>query len=103
MIGSGHYLAAQIGYEMFRANGNAFDAGVAAAMAAKTLKMDYAGWVGVGPLILYSTKENKVVTRVGTGTLPALGTFEYFKKTGKNAVARRWRSVTEFVRYPGSR
>ena len=54
-------------------------------MAAKTLKMDYAGWVGVGPLILYSAKENKVVTRVGTGTLPALGTFEYFKKIGKNA------------------
>lgn len=86
VIASGHYLATQIGYDMFRANGNAFDAGVAAAMAAKALKMDYAGWVGVGPLILYSAKENKVVTRVGTGTLPALGTFEYFKKTGKNSV-----------------
>ena len=61
---------------MFLANGNAFDAGIAAAMAAKALKMDYAGWVGVGPLILYSAKENKVVTRVGTGPLPALGTFE---------------------------
>ena len=86
VVASGHYLATQIGYEMFRANGNAFDAGVAAAMAAKALKMDYAGWVGVGPLILYSSKENKVVTRVGTGTLPALGTLEYFKKTGKNRV-----------------
>ena len=86
VVASGHYLATQIGYEMFRANGNAFDAGIAAAMAAKALKMDYAGWVGVGPLILYSSKENKVVTRVGTGTLPALGTFEYFKKTGKNRV-----------------
>jgi gamma-glutamyltranspeptidase/glutathione hydrolase len=86
VIASGHYLATQIGYEMFRANGNAFDAGIAAAMAAKALKMDYAGWVGVGPLILYSAKENKVVTRVGTGPIPALGTFEYFKKTGKNRV-----------------
>jgi gamma-glutamyltranspeptidase/glutathione hydrolase len=86
VIGSGHYLATQIGYDMFRANGNAFDAGVAAAMAAKALKMDYAGWVGVGPLILYSAKENKVVTRTGAGTLPALGTLEHFKQHGKTKV-----------------
>jgi gamma-glutamyltranspeptidase/glutathione hydrolase len=87
VIASGHHLATQIGYEIFRANGNAFDAGIAAAMAAKALKMDYAGWVGVGPLILYSAKEDKVITRVGAGTLPALGTFEYFKQHGKSRVS----------------
>ena len=84
VIASGHYLATQIGYEIFRANGNAFDAGIAAAMAAKALKMDYAGWVGVGPLILYSGRDNQVVTRTGAGTLPALGTFQHFKEHGKN-------------------
>jgi gamma-glutamyltranspeptidase/glutathione hydrolase len=84
VIATGHYLATQIGYEIFRANGNAFDAGIAAAMAAKALKMDYAGWVGVGPLILYSAKENRVVTRTGAGTLPALATLEHFKQHGKN-------------------
>ena len=84
VIASGHYLATQIGYEIFRANGNAFDAGIAAAMAAKALKMDYAGWVGVGPLIFYSARDNQVMTRTGAGTLPALGTLEHFKQHGKN-------------------
>src|SRR5262245_40999258 len=86
VVASGHHLATQIGYEMFRANGNAFDAGVAAAMAAKALKMDYAGWVGVGPLIFYSPKEGKVITRTGAGTLPALATLEHFKQHGKTRV-----------------
>ena len=83
VVASGHYLATQIGYEIFRAGGNAFDAGIAAAMAVKALKMDYAGWTGVGPLIVYSARERQVMTRVGAGTLPALGTFEYFKEHGK--------------------
>lgn len=83
VIASGHHLATQAGYEMFRLGGNAFDAGVAAGMAAKALKMDYAGWVGVGPLILYSARENQVMTRVGTGPLPALGTLDHFREHGK--------------------
>jgi gamma-glutamyltranspeptidase/glutathione hydrolase len=83
VIASGHYLATQIGYDIFRAGGNAFDAGVASAMAAKALKMDYAGWVGVGPLVLYSAREHQVITRTGAGTLPALGTFAYFTEHGK--------------------
>lgn len=83
VIASGHHLATQAGYEMFRAGGNAFDAGVSAAMAAKALKMDYAGWVGVGPLILYSAREKQVVTRVGAGPLPALATFEHLRQHGK--------------------
>lgn len=86
VIASGHHLATQIGYEMFRANGNAFDAGIAAAMAAKALKMDYAGWVGVGPLILYSPRDDKVITRTGAGTLPALATLAQFKEHGKTKV-----------------
>ena len=74
VISSGHYLATQAGYEVLRAGGNAFDAGVAAGMALKVVKMDYAGWTGVAPLLVYSAAEDRVLTRVGAGTSPALAT-----------------------------
>ena len=70
VISSGHYLATRAGYEVLRAGGNAFDAGVTAGIALKALKMDYAGWTGVAPLIVYSAAEDRVITRVGAGTSP---------------------------------
>ncbi len=86
VISSGHYLATQAGYEVLRAGGNAFDAGVTAGMALKALKMDYAGWTGVAPLILYSAAEDLVITRVGAGTSPALATLDHFLEHGKSPV-----------------
>ena len=85
-ISSGHYLATVAGLDMLKQGGNAFDAGVTAAMALKVTKMDYAGWTGVAPLILYSAAEGKVVTRVGAGRSPALATLEFFLKNGKDRV-----------------
>ena len=86
VISSGHYLATQAGYDVLKAGGNAFDAGVTAGMALKALKMDYAGWTGVAPLILYSAAEDRVITRVGAGTSPALATLDYFLEHGKSPV-----------------
>ena len=86
VISSGHYLATQAGYDALRAGGNAFDAGVTAGMALKVLKMDYAGWTGVAPLIVYSAAEDRVLTRVGAGTSPALATLDYFLKNGKSPI-----------------
>ncbi|MDE0259623.1 MAG: gamma-glutamyltransferase [Gammaproteobacteria bacterium] len=86
VISSGHYLATQAGYDVLRAGGNAFDAGVTAGMALKVLKMDYAGWTGVAPLILYSAAEDRVITRVGAGTSPALATLDYFLEHGKSPI-----------------
>ena len=86
VISSGHYLATQAGYEVLRAGGNAFDAGVTAGMALKALKMDYAGWTGVAPLIVYSAAEDRVITRVGAGTSPALATLDHFLEHGKGPV-----------------
>ena len=86
VISSGHYLATQAGYDVLKAGGNAFDAGVTAGMALKALKMDYAGWTGVAPLILYSAAEDRVITRVGAGTSPALATLDYFLAHGKSPV-----------------
>jgi gamma-glutamyltranspeptidase/glutathione hydrolase len=71
VVSTGHYLATTAGIEALKAGGNAFDAGVTAAMVLKVTKMGYAGWTGVAPLILYSAAEDRVITRVGAGTSPA--------------------------------
>ena len=86
VVSSGHYLATMAGMDMLKQGGNAFDAGVTAAMALKVTKMDYAGWTGVAPLILYSAAEKRVITRVGAGTSPAAATLEYFLEHGKDRV-----------------
>jgi gamma-glutamyltranspeptidase/glutathione hydrolase len=85
-ISTGHYLATMAGMDALKAGGNAFDAGVTAAMALKVTKMGYAGWTGVAPLILYSAEEDRVITRVGAGTSPAAATLEYFQEKGKTPI-----------------
>ncbi|MEO1080218.1 MAG: gamma-glutamyltransferase [Pseudomonadota bacterium] len=85
-VSTGHYLATMAGMDALKAGGNAFDAGVTAAMALKVTKMGYAGWTGVAPLILYSADEDKVVTRVGAGTSPAAATLERFLDEGKTPI-----------------
>ena len=65
VVSTGNYLATLAGIFIFQKGGNAFDAGVAAAMALKVTAFDLAGWSGVAPLTLYSAKENRVLTRTG--------------------------------------
>ncbi len=86
VISTGHYLATLAGMEALRKGGNAFDAGVSAAMALKVTKMGYAGWTGVAPLILYSAVEDRVITRVGAGTTPAKATLAHFQEFGKTPI-----------------
>jgi gamma-glutamyltranspeptidase/glutathione hydrolase len=86
VIATGHYLSTLAGIEALRRGGNAFDAGVSAAMALKVIKMDYAGWTGVAPLILYSARDREVLTRVGAGVTPARATLPYFQKHGKTDI-----------------
>ena len=50
VVSSGHGLASMAGAEILRKGGNAFDAGIAAAMCLNVLMPDYAGFVGVAPL-----------------------------------------------------
>lgn len=75
---TGHYLSTISAIEISKKGGNAFDAGVGAAMELKVMKMAFAGWCGVAPLIIYSAREGIVTTRVGAGTAPALATLENF-------------------------
>jgi len=84
VIATGNYAATMIGIEEFKKGGNAFDVGVAAAMAVKATTFDIAGWTGVAPLILYSAAEDRVVTRIGAGTAPAAATLENYLAHGKD-------------------
>ncbi len=86
VVSTGHYLATMAGIDALEAGGNAFDAGVAAAMVLKVTKMGYAGWTGVAPLILYSAEEDRVVTRIGAGTSPAAATLDHFLEHGKTPI-----------------
>ena len=86
VISTGHYLATMAGIDAFRAGGNAFDAGVTAAMVLKVTKMGYAGWTGVAPLILYSAEEDRVITRVGAGLSPREATLGHFLQYGKTPI-----------------
>ena len=86
VISTGHYLSTIAGIEALKSGGNAFDAGVTSAMALKVVKMGFAGWTGVAPLILYSAVEGQVITRVGAGRTPAGATLEYFLEHGKTPV-----------------
>ena len=84
VIATGNYAATLIGIEEFKKGGNAFDVGVAAAMAVKATTFDIAGWSGVAPLILYSAEEDRVITRIGAGTAPAAATLENYTAHGKD-------------------
>ena len=86
VVATGHYLATLAGIDALKQGGNAFDAGVMAAMALKVTKMGYAGWTGVAPLILYSAAEDQVITRVGAGTTPAGVTLAHFLERGKRDI-----------------
>ncbi|MBT8397604.1 MAG: gamma-glutamyltransferase, partial [Gemmatimonadetes bacterium] len=86
VISTGHYLATMAGIDALKAGGNAFDAGVTAAMVLKVTKMGYAGWTGVAPLILYSAEEERVLTRIGAGTSPAAATLDHFLEHGKTPI-----------------
>lgn len=85
VVATGNYAATLIGIEEFKKGGNAFDVGVAAAMAVKATTFDIAGWSGVAPLILYSAAEDRVITRIGVGTAPAAATLENYLAHGKDA------------------
>ncbi|MFQ5742203.1 MAG: gamma-glutamyltransferase family protein [Acidobacteriota bacterium] len=85
VVATGNYRATLVGIEVLQKGGNAFDAGVAAAMALKAVTYDIAGWTGVAPLILYSAAEKQVITRTGAGTAPAAATLANYIAHRKDA------------------
>ena len=79
-IVAGHYLAAEAGFAILEAGGNAIDAGVAAGIALGVVHSDLVNVAGVAPIILYSAKTGQVETISGLGTWPAAMTPELFQR-----------------------
>ena len=79
-IVAGHYLAAEAGFAILEAGGNAIDAGVAAGIALGVVHSDLVNVAGVAPIILYSAKSGRVETISGLGTWPAAVTPDLFQR-----------------------
>jgi len=89
VVSSAHtYISTNVGYDMLKKGGNAFDAGVAAAMALQVVKMSGAGWMGVTPFLGYEAGTGKVWMRPGVGTAPKAATPEWYTSRGFKVMPR---------------
>ena len=70
-IVAGHYLAAEAGFAILEAGGNAIDAGVAAGIALGVVHSDLVNVGGVAPIIPLQREDGQVETISGLGTWPA--------------------------------
>ncbi len=77
-IAAGTNYATEAGMRMYYAGGTAVDAGVATVFAAATTEYERVGWGGEAP-ILIRTKDGKVHSIAGVGTMPKMATAEFFR------------------------
>jgi gamma-glutamyltranspeptidase/glutathione hydrolase len=77
-IAAGTNYATEAGMRMYYTGGNAVDAGVATIFAAATTEYERVGWGGEAP-ILIRTKDGKVHSIAGVGTMPKMATAEFFR------------------------
>ena len=82
VVATGRHFAAEAGMSMFRQNGNAIDAGVAAIFAAAVTEISHFGMGGEAPIIIYLAELDKVVVINGQGVAPAAASPEVFRKIG---------------------
>src|ERR1700681_851329 len=80
MIAATQYLAAEAGFKILEAGGNAIDAGVAAGIALGVVQPEYVNVAGVAPIIIYSAADNRIFTIPGLGTWPKAIERDHFKK-----------------------
>ena len=78
-VSAGTDYATEAGMQALHNGGNAVDAGVAAMFAAASTEYSHFGWGGEAP-ILIRTKDGKVHSIAGVGTMPKLATAEFFRQ-----------------------
>ena len=71
MVSAGHYLAAQAGFAILEAGGNAFDAGVAAGLALGVVQSDIVNVAGVAPILVHLAASKRTYSVSGLGWFPA--------------------------------
>ena len=72
MVASANYLAAQAGFEILEAGGNAIDAGVAGGIALGVLQCEYVHFAGVAPIMIHLAETGETVSISGLGRWPKL-------------------------------
>jgi gamma-glutamyltranspeptidase/glutathione hydrolase len=77
-IAAGTEYATEAGMRMYYSGGNAVDAGIATMLAASVTEFSHFGLGGESP-ILVRTKAGKVYAIAGVGTMPKLGTAEFYR------------------------
>jgi gamma-glutamyltranspeptidase / glutathione hydrolase len=77
-IAAGSEYATEAGMRMYYRGGNAVDVGVSAMFAASVTELSHFGMGGEAP-ILIRTKDGKVHSIAGVGTMPKLATADFFR------------------------
>src|SRR6185437_4423784 len=80
MAASANYLAAQTGFEILEAGGNAVDAGVAGGIALGVLQCEYVHFAGVAPIMIHLAETGETVSISGLGCWPKLASAEWFRE-----------------------
>lgn len=86
MVSAGHHHAAQAGFAILEAGGNAVDAGVAAIMALAVVQPDVVNVAGVAPILIHLAETRQTVTISGLGTWPKAASAEYFAREHGGAI-----------------
>lgn len=78
-VAAGSDYATDAGMKLMTTGGNAIDVGVATLFAASATELSHFGMGGEAP-ILVRTKEGKVYSIAGVGTMPKLATADFYRK-----------------------
>ena len=78
-VAGGTPLVTEAGMRLFHLGGNAVDAGVAAMFAGSIVEYSHFGFGGEAP-ILIRTRDGKVYSIAGVGTVPKLATVAFFRE-----------------------
>jgi len=91
-VAGGSESSTEAGMRMYYTGGNAVDAGIATMLAASVAEFSHFGLGGEAP-ILVRTRDGKVHAIAGVGTMPALGTADFYRNHTLTAL--------EIVDHPG--
>jgi gamma-glutamyltranspeptidase/glutathione hydrolase len=80
MVASANYLAAQAGFEILEAGGNAIVAGVAVGIALGVLQCEYVHFAGVAPIMIHMAETGETVSISGLGCWPKLASVDWFRQ-----------------------
>src|ERR1044071_2049985 len=80
MVAATQYLAAEAGFRILEAGGNAIDTDGAAGIALGVVQPEFVNVAGVAPIIIYSAAENRIFTIPGLGPWPKAMERDHFQK-----------------------